>query len=143
MLELIVATIFGAIAGALGVWQYCARYRIDDFQKTTSDTQKVIEQIRKTVTDQIINHYPPLLAAIAKQKIILQEQSRQNIAIFMSSDMFMELMNSAKVSDVEQLYDVMKDLGVPIGFLGELPIYLSELLTEAPIFVVGGIRWEL
>jgi len=31
---------------------------------------------------------------------------------------------------------------MPIGHLGELPIYVSELLVTAPVFIAGGISWS-
>lgn len=113
-----------------------------EFQKT----QEIIAQIRKTVLNQILNNNDKLFAAIAKQKIILNDQGRKGIAIFISPDMFKELLKnegSSKDDQIETLYEIMKDLRTPVGFLGDLPIYISELLTETPIFVVGGIYWNL
>lgn len=110
------------------------------------ETQVIIRQIRKTILDQVLNHNAKLFAGIAKQKIVLNDQGRPCIAIFLSPDMFKELLFQANAGDtdqIEKLYAIMLDLGAPVGFLGDLPIYISEFLTDAPVFVVGGIRWEL
>jgi len=109
------------------------------------ETQVIIQQIRDIVLYQILNKHTKLFDAIAKQKKILNLQERKCIAIFISKDMFMELISNAAVYDhtqLDSLYPIMRDLGTPVGFLGNLPIYLSDLLDEAPVFVVGAISWS-
>ncbi len=111
-----------------------------DFQ----ETQAIIGQIRSTIQDQVLNHHVKLFNGIAKQKMVLNDQGRTSIAIFISPDMFKDLIAVATSDDqAETLYEIMLGLRTPVGFLGDLPIYISELLTDAPVFVVGGIRWEL
>lgn len=108
------------------------------------ETQKIIKQIRDTIQSQILNNHVELLAAISKQKIVLHNQDRRDVAIFLSPAMFKELLKNglSNSAQVDALYDVMTALQVPVGFLGDLPIYISEKLTRAPVFVVGDISWR-
>lgn len=113
---------------------------------TLNDTEKFLASLREVVVDQILNNQPQLFDAIAKQRIILSNQRREPVAIFLSVDTFKMLvsqtLSDANINEVDSLYDAIQGLDMPIGHLGLLPIYVSGLLAEAPVFVAGGINWS-
>ena len=117
-------------------------YKTNSLEKT----EEFLSQLKEAVVDQILNGQPQLFDAIAKQRIILDNQNREPVAIFLNKDTFKALLHNAldgkQPNEVEDLYDAIKGLDMPIGHLGALPIYVSELLLKAPVFVAGGIRWE-
>ncbi len=121
-------------------------------------TEKFLTDLREAVVNQILNNQPQLFDAIAKQRIILSNQKRDPVAIFLNIDTFKALLytilNADKgdkvdrtdkkiLNEVDSLYDAMQGLDMPVGHLGVLPIYVTELLVEAPVFVAGGIRWKI
>ena len=115
---------------------------LHEFNNVMQDNRSIKNSI---VLYEILHKHTKLFDAIAKQKKILNLQERKCISIFISKDMFMELISNAAVYDhtqLDSLYPIMRDLGTPVGFLGNLPIYLSDLLDEAPVFVVGAISWS-
>ena len=116
-------------------------------ENSLSDTEEFLTSLRKAVVDQILNNQPQLFAAIAKQRTILANQEREPVAIFLSVDTFKALLRKTlsedNLDEVESLYDAIQGLDMPIGHLGIFPIYVTELLTEAPVFVAGGINWSL
>lgn len=119
-------------------------------EDSLSDTEEFLTSLRKAITDQIINNQHQLFAAIAKQRTILANQEREPVAIFLSVDTFKMLLRNTlrntlsedNLEEVDSLYDAIQGLDMPIGHLGILPIYVSELLVKAPIFVAGGITWS-
>lgn len=113
-----------------------------------NSTEEFLSDLRKTVVDQILNNRPQLFDAIAKQRVILANQERAPVAIFLSPSTFKELLRTAlnkgeDINEIESLYEVIRELDIPVGHLGVLPIYASELLVDAPVFVAGGISWSL
>ena len=112
-----------------------------------SSTEEFLTDLRKAVVDQILNHQPQLFDAIAKQRIILAKQERAPVAIFLNPEIFKELLRNALSDEqpdkVDSLYDAIQGLDMPVGHLGSLPIYVTELLSKAPVFVAGGINWSL
>jgi len=115
-------------------------------QTSLEDTEAILRHIRKHVTAHILNDNARLFSAIAKQKMLLNEKNRNAIAIFISEaelNLMLQDIVTGEPSYIKSLHNSLVDLNVPIGYIGELPIYVSRLLTEAPIFVVGSIRWEL
>jgi len=132
----------------LAVWIYKILHPRVQVTKDDRMAQSIqlVGQIREVIVGQILNNHPKLFSAIAKQKTILNDQQRDAIAIFLSPNMFKELMlNYAEYSHehLNTVYTTLRDLQMPIGFLGNLPIYISELMKESPVFVVGSISWEL
>lgn len=115
-------------------------------EDSLNDTEEFLTSLRKAITDQIINYQPQLFAAIAKQRTILASQEREPVAIFLSVDTFKMLLRNTlsedNLEEVDSLYDAIQGLDMPIGHLGILPIYVTELLEKAPIFVAGGITWH-
>lgn len=112
-----------------------------------NDTEEFLSNLREAVVDQILNNQPQLFDAIAKQRIILANQEREPVAIFLSVDTFKMLVRKTLSDDhfkeVESLYEAIQGLDMPIGHLGVLPIYVTELLVKAPVFVAGGISWKM
>ena len=118
--------------------------------KALNDTEEFLTSLREAIVDQILNNQPQLFDAIAKQRIILANQEREPVAIFLSVSTFKMLLratlsdgNDDDSTEVDSLYDAMQGLDIPIGHLGVLPVYVTELLINAPIFVSGGIRWKI
>jgi len=115
------------------------------FQKT----EKILGQIRKAVNSQLLGaEGVKLFNAIAQQKMILNRHDREAIAIFLNPEVFKQLMRSSLEGDkginqVDNLSEILNDLEMPVGHLGSLPIYVSTSLKNAPVFVAGGITWEL
>ena len=116
-------------------------------EDSLSNTEEFLTSLRKAVVDQILNNQPQLFAAIAKQRTILANQEREPVAIFLSVDTFKALLSKTlsedNLNEVDNLYDAIQGLDMPIGHLGILPIYVTELLKKAPVFVAGGINWSL
>lgn len=117
-----------------------------DTSNKLGDTEEFLALLREAIVDQILNNQPQLFDAIAKQRIILHNQNREPVAIFLSVDTFKMLVRQTlsedNIEEVDSLYDAIQGTDMPIGHLGLLPIYVSELLAEAPVFVAGGISWK-
>ncbi len=112
-----------------------------------NDTEELLTNLRKAIVDQILNNQPQLFDAIAKQRIILANQEREPVAIFLNVETFKMLLRNTlskdNANEVDSLYDAIHGLDMPVGHLGLLPIYVSELLVKAPVFIAGGISWSL
>ena len=135
------------------LWQFpfydriIAWFYVNPTANSLSDTEEFLSSLRETIVDQILNNQPQLFDAIAKQRIILANQEREPVAIFLSPETFKGLLRNAlsddHLDDVDSLYEAIYGLDMPIGHLGTLPIYVTELLVKAPIFVAGGINWAI
>lgn len=110
---------------------------------TLEKTEVFLTQVRKAIVSQILNEQVQLFSAIAKQRIILANQKRDAVAIFLSPAMFKSLLRNAFTEDIDELYEVLQDLDAPVGYLGDIPIYVSVLLTSTPVFVAGSIEWAI
>ena len=110
-------------------------------------TEKFITELREAIVSQVLNYQPQLFDAIAKQRVILANQDRDPIAIFLNIDTFKYVLTATLKGDqlkqVDELCDVVLGLDIPVGHLGTLPIYVTPLLKEAPVFVAGGIQWTM
>ena len=151
----LVTFIIGLVLG--GIMLYVARRIVTRYNLYTpssapppdplKSTEEFLSNIREAVIDQILNNQPQLFAAIAKQRIILADQEREPVAIFLNKSIFKQLLCESLGTDhqdeVDDLYDAMHGLDMPVGHLGALPIYVTELLKQAPIFVAGGIQWTM
>lgn len=137
------------IKGKLGQFPFYDRiisgmYK-NPMEDSLSGTEEFLTSLRKAVAAQILNNQPQLFAAIAKQRTILANQEREPVAIFLSVTTFKALLRKTLSEDnpkeVDSLYNAIRGLDMPIGHLGILPIYVTELLVKAPVFVAGGINW--
>jgi hypothetical protein len=140
MLYVILSAVVGFCIG------YFVSYRFKANESSLKDTEVILRHIREQVTSHILNDNTRLFNAIAKQKMILNEKNRSAVAIFISEAEFNFILQDIVNGDlnyISELHNSLVALNVPIGYLGELPIYVSRLLTEAPIFVVGSIKWCL
>lgn len=133
------------IAAGIALWRVSVQTKQQSGTTQLQESQELVQKIRETVLSQILNVHTPLLNAIAKQKTILNKQDRTSIAIFITPEIFKELMDTGAYSkdQIDALYDIMQGLGAPVGFMGDLPIYISTLLEDAPVFVSGSIIWEM
>lgn len=100
--------------------------------------------MRDALQQQLLNREILFFNAIATQKSILNKHGRKAIAIFFSVATFKEIL-SRTFDDTQKIpaLDVLVQLQLPVAYLGELPVYVSELLTTAPVFVAGGINWVI
>lgn len=151
--SIIVIGICGIIIGAVIIILYnkyqqkVKAIEVTQKQQTELEEQKkLISDIRKNVTNFILNDDIKTFDAIAKQKVILNDRNRDAIAIFLSTKQFKKILTSMLMdtpqNTVDNLCNTLIKLNVPVGFIGDLPLYVSELLTDAPVFVVGSIHWD-
>lgn len=132
------------------LWRLEISAKIEDAVKedkedlTQDEIGDLIAKIRVGLTNAIINH-APLFEAIAKQKRILNENRRQTVAIFLSEDMSRTLLLTASLTtdeQVEPLLTAVRDLGVPVAMMGDIPVYISTKMSSQ-VFVAGAIDWEM
>lgn len=140
------------IRGKLGQFPLYNRiiswFYTDSSSNSLDGAEEFLSSIREAIVDQILNKQPQLFDAIAKQRMILSNQTREPVAIFLSTSTFKELLHGAfiganRAGEVNSLYEVIRGLDMPVGHLGVLPIYVTELLIDAPVFVAGGINWKI
>ena len=114
-------------------------------QMEFEEQTKLVADIREAVTSYILNEDISIFSAIAKQKVILNANNRKGIAIFLSSTQFKNIIISilGTPEHSDELVETLTVLNVPIAYIGDLPVYVSTLLTDAPVFVVGSIKWAL
>ncbi len=115
-------------------------------QQTEFEEQtKLIADIREAVTLHILNTDTSIFSAIAKQKVILNANKRKAIAIFLSSIQFKNILTAilGTTEYSDELVETLITLNVPVAYIGDLPVHVSSLLIDAPVFVVGSIKWEL
>jgi hypothetical protein len=98
--------------------------------------QKFFDKVRDIILNDDI-----LLSAMAKQRIILLKQNRKPIAIFISKDIFDTIILS-KVSFPFDMFNQIYKGKIPITYIAKIPVYVSTILTEAPLLVVGSIIWK-
>lgn len=127
--------------------QIISKFYTNSVVDSLNSTEEFLSDLREVVVDQILNNQPQLFDAIAKQRVILANQEREPVAIFLGVDQFKKLLRVSLNSDdhlkeVDDLYDAIRGLDIPVGHLGVLPIYVSDLLVKAPVFVAGGISWS-
>lgn len=148
----VISYILGVIAlitGSICVkwwYQYIRAIKTGQRRQTEFEEQtKLIQDIREEITSHILNNNVEVFNAIAKQKIILHTNKRTAIAIFLSTEQLKAILTKilANPDHIENLVMTLSNLNVPIAFIGDLPVYVSALLTDAPVFVVGGIKWDI
>jgi len=115
-----------------------------DKRDSFEESEKLFHQIRGAITSQLLaDTNADVFTGIAKQRRVLADNNRESVAIFLRPDLFKRLLSNAFKSNVETVYNIMIGLNVPVGYLGEVPVYVSKRLKDAPVFVAGGITWEL
>lgn len=105
--------------------------------------RKFLDEVREKFVDHLFGKEPTLIDAFAKQIRILKD--RRIIAVFMTEDLYRSLLQKfvQPTSVIDDIVSTVKSTGEPVGFIGNIPIYINTLLEKAPIFVVGEIKWEL
>lgn len=111
------------------------------------DQLKLVTDIREHVTKYILTADTAVFNAIAKQKSILNSQNRNAVAIFLDIEQSTRILNAVlgteKQKHTEELINAIDTLGMPFAYIGDMPVYISRLLDNAPVFVAGGIKWTL
>ena len=81
-----------------------------------------------------------LLDAMAKQRILLLRQKRKPIAIFISEEVFENIISKVPLPSCAK----KKICGgeASITDVAKIPVYVNSLLKEAPLLVVGSIVWK-
>lgn len=110
--------------------------------------QTALVNLRQTILSHLLGDSgADILEAIAKQMRILNVNKRKSIAIFVSDRLFWSILEDsfkdAKDEELKELYALVHEFEIPICWLGELPVYLSQKMTTAPVFVAGEIKWEI
>jgi len=142
----LLAGLLGLALGVLGTLLYNRNAKNSPPNKL-KETEEVLVNIREAIVAQLLNNEPQLFDAIAKQRIVLHKQDRKPVAIFMAVNTFKGLLsntlNTEDTAQIDSAADALLRLNMPVGHLGILPMYVSAELTDAPIFVAGGIIWTI
>jgi len=104
-----------------------------------------MDRVRTSFTSGFMKD-PTLIDAYSKQSRILQKSdNRTVIAVFVDEGTYIQVLKSCinPIDKVDTIVTTVKATGEPIGAIGDIPMYLSSLMSKAPVFVVGEIRWEL
>ena len=114
---------------------------------TMQDMQTTLQSLRESITSYLLTDGVAVFGAIAKQKEILNHSNRRAVAIFVSNDMFRQiLVNTFQDQDspyIDEIVETFTSMEMPVAYLGELPIYVSARLQKAPVFVSGEIEWSM
>ena len=83
-----------------------------------------------------------LFDAMAKQRVLLLKQKRKPIAIFISIKILEDVIVPKIKFPFETQFWKIHDGGVPVTYIAKIPVYVSSLLKDAPLLVVGSITWK-
>lgn len=98
--------------------------------------QKFFDKVRDIILKDDV-----LFDAMAKQRVLLLKQNRKPIAIFISEKVFEGILSKTSIPQPfhKQFF---RDGKMPITDIAKTPVYVSSVLTEAPLIVVGSIVWR-
>lgn len=99
----------------------------------------LLEKFFKEARDAILGN-DMLLDAMAKQRVLLLKQKRKPIAIFVSKEVLEDVLSKVVApSCVQKRIREGKSLLTDVA---KVPVYVSSLLEDAALFVVGSITWK-
>lgn len=112
-----------------------------------TEIEILIKMIRGAVVEQILgDNCPEIFDAIGAQRKILADHNRNAIMILLNEDSFkkllIEIFPESELTYIDSMAENLIEIGTPVGFLGNLPIYVSLRLVDAPVFVVGDYKWD-
>jgi hypothetical protein len=119
--------------------------RSEDFIKRYKQLEGALDQARQTFVDQFVRD-PILMDAYTKQSQILRNNERNVVVILITEGTFDSVFDRVMIGESETKSTIRAALitsGKPVGFLTNIPIYISKLMNRAEIFIVGDITWEL
>lgn len=97
--------------------------------------EKFFEEARDVILDNDM-----LLDAMAKQRVLLSKQKRKPIAIFVSKEVLEDVLSKVVAPSYAQKR-IYKGKS-PLTDVAKVPVYVSSLLEDAALFVVGSITWK-
>ena len=115
------------------------------FEAQYKKQHEFLDSIKNTFNTHLISKEYSILEGIVKQSKILRSNDRDVIAIFITIPTYRDILKRCVVPNntVENIININLLLAAPVGNIGEIPIYVSPLMKQAPVFVVGEIKWEL
>ena len=127
------------------MFKWWEHYQTRKFAIRYKQHREFLNKVKDTFTNQLLAREQVLINAYAKQSHILAASNRAVIAVFIREDVYKDILLRCITpkNSVQDIIDTMKNTQEPIGFFGDVPIYLSDLMTQSPIFVVGEITWTL
>lgn len=99
----------------------------------------LLEKFFKEARDTILGN-DMLLDAMAKQRVLLLKQKRKPIAIFVSKEVLEDVLS--KVVAPACVQKRIREGKCPLTDVAKVPVYVSSLLEDAALFVVGSITWK-
>lgn len=107
--------------------------------------REFLNTVKSAFVTQLTAHEFSIMEGITKQSFILKRDDRKIIAIFVDETTCKQiLMNCVTpVESVPTILTTIKNTEEPIGHVDDIPVYISQLMSKAPVFVVGEITWQL
>lgn len=99
----------------------------------------LLEKFFKEARDTILGN-DMLMDAMAKQRVLLLKHNRKPIAIFVSKKVFEDVLSKVVAPSCAQKR--IREGKSPLTDVAKVPVYVSSLLEEAALFVVGSITWK-
>ncbi|MCK4358995.1 MAG: hypothetical protein KAW92_09675 [Candidatus Cloacimonetes bacterium] len=99
----------------------------------------LLEKFFKEARDAILGN-DMLMDAMAKQRVLLLKHNRKPIAIFVSKEVFEDVLSKVVAPSCAQKR--IREGKSPLTDVAKVPVYVSSLLEDAALFVVGSITWK-
>ena len=143
----LMAFALGSIVTFWTSWYFLVTRHKNDSPPTMAEMQETLQSLRDAITSYLLSDGVSVFSAIAKQKEILNNANRKAVAVFVSDEMFRDiLVNTFQDQDspyIDGIVDTFTSLEMPVAYLGELPVYVSSRLHKAPVYVCGEIEWSM
>ena len=108
-------------------------------EKRLQSREVLLETFFKEARDAILGN-DMLLDAMAKQRVLLLKQKRKPIAIFVSKEVLEDVLSKVVAPACAQKR--IREGKSPLTDVAKVPVYVSSLLEDAALFVVGSIIWK-
>ena len=108
-------------------------------EKRLQSREILLEKFFKEARDIILGN-DMLMDAMAKQRVLLLKQKRKPIAIFVSKEVLKDVL--LKVVAPAYAQKRIREGKSPLTDVAKVPVYVSSLLEDAVLFVVGSITWK-
>jgi len=108
-------------------------------EKELQSRELFLEKFFKEARDIILGN-DMLMDAMAKQRVLLLKQKRKPIAIFVSKEVLEDVL--LKVVAPSYAQKRIREGKCPLTDVAKVPVYVSSLLEDAALFVVGSITWK-
>lgn len=120
------------------------KWREREFLNRYKQLEDTLNMVRESVSNQFVRD-TLLMGGFTKQSQILQNNNRKVIAIFVTEAVLQMLLRKIVIDkdSRDTVYATLITSGKPVGHLSGIPIYVSTLMTQAQLFIVGEIQWVL